>query len=223
MLPKERKLSVFIALNIGALIGALGIVLQFHYMLQVPGVPRVEAVIRFFSFFTILTNILVFLGYACPLLLPQSAATRYFSSASTRGSLLVSIVVVGAVYNLLLRQLYHPQGWAKFADILVHDAAPAFYVLFWCTLAAKDSLRWTDAGRWLIYPLAYLGYILARGAVVHYYPYPFVDVAALGYERVLINAAGLTAIFYGLGLFVVLLSRASTIKENRIAQGEVSS
>jgi hypothetical protein len=36
----------------------------------------------------------------------------------------VYIVVVGVVYTLLLSQLYHPHGWAKFADVLVHDVTP---------------------------------------------------------------------------------------------------
>lgn len=193
---------------VGALIGITGIALQFHYMMQIPGVSTVEAIVRFFSFFTILTNLLLVAGYVLPVVAPESAASRYSVSASVRGALTVYIVVVGAVYNLLLRQLYHPVGWAKVADILVHDIAPVFYVVFWLVFAAKAGLRWADAGRWLLYPLAYLAYTLARGGFVHYYPYPFIDVATLGYVRVLVNAAGFTLVFWGLGLTVAATGRA---------------
>lgn len=199
-----------IAMTTGALIGLAGIALQFYYMMQVPGISTAEAVVRFFSFFTILTNLIVLFGYAIPLLMPQSAAGRYLAGASARGGTIVYIVIVGAVYNLLLRQLYHPEGWAKVADILVHDAAPVFYAVFWLTFAAKTGLRWIDAARWLLYPLAYLGYTLARGAVVHYYPYPFIDVTTLGYMRVLLNAAVLTIVFWCLGLIVVTAARMVT-------------
>jgi hypothetical protein len=206
---QSRPVEQF-AMATGALIGLVGIAVQFHYMMQVPGISTAEAAVRFFSFFTILTNIFVVFGYAIPLLMPQSATGRYFAGASARGGTLVYIVIVGAVYNLLLRQLYHPESWAKVADVLVHDAAPVSYVVFWLAFAAKTGLRWTDTARWLLYPLAYLGYTLARGAVVRYYPYPFIDVTALGYMRALLNAAVLTIVFWCLGLIVVAAARMVT-------------
>jgi hypothetical protein len=193
----------------GALIGAAGIGMQFYFMMQVPGISRAEAVVRFFSFFTILTNLLVTVGYLAPLLAPGTAVGRVMARAAVRGGTLVYIVVVGVVYNLLLRQLYHPKGWAKAADVLVHDAAPVFYLLYWLLFARKAGLRAAHAGKWLLYPLAYLIYTMLRGAVVGYYPYPFVDVAVLGYARVLMNAAGLTAVFWMLGLMVVAAARGA--------------
>jgi hypothetical protein len=221
--PQRQQPRSFeqLAMSFGALIGITGIALQFYYMLQVPDISRIEAVVRFFSFFTILTNLLVTFGYCFPLLLPESRSGRWFAGASARGATLVYIVVVGAVYNLLLRQLYHPVGWAKVADVLVHDAAPIFYIIFWVAFAAKSGLRWMDAAHWLLYPLAYLAYTLARGAIVHFYPYPFVDVMALGYLRVLVNAAGLTVLFWVLGLIVVMIARITTAMVAQTSQPDL--
>lgn len=222
-LPKNQlRPAEQISMAAGAVIGLAGIALQFYFMLQFTYISKLEAVIRFFSFFTILTNMGVVLGYACPLLTAQSVAGRFLSSASARAATLVYIVMVGAVYNLFLRQLYHPLGWAKLADILVHDVAPVFYLVFWLTFGAKTDLRWSDAGRWLLFPLAYLGYSLARGALVHYYPYPFIDVTVSGYSRVLINATGFTAVFWGLGLIVIALARAMTSISPQTSQPDLA-
>jgi hypothetical protein len=204
---KATSLHEKSTMAMGALIGAVGVVLQFHYMVQIREIPIAEALVRFFSFFTILSNLLVVFGYGLPLLAPRSAASRLFAGASARGGTLVYIVVVGAVYNLLLRQLYHPVGWAKVGDVLIHDVAPVFYVIYWVMFADKAGLSIRDPNRWLLYPLGYLGYTLLRGAIVGYYPYPFLDVAALGYARTLLNAAGLTVVFWGLGSIVVAASR----------------
>ena len=38
---------------------------------------------------------------------------------------------------------------------------------------------------WLSYPFAWLGYTLARGEVVGWYPSPFVDVSRIAYDGVL--------------------------------------
>lgn len=43
----------------------------------------------------------------------------------------------------------------------------------------------------MIYPLVYFAYILLRGDLLAAYPYPFIDVASLGYPQVFINAGGI--------------------------------
>jgi hypothetical protein len=43
--------------------------------------------------------------------------------------------------------------------------------------------------------------------VTGYYPYPFLDVTQLGYDRVLLNMAVLTAAFAFLGLVLVGIDR----------------
>jgi hypothetical protein len=45
-----------------------------------------------------------------------------------------------------------------------------------------------DPVRWLAYPVGYLVYALARGAVDGWYPYYSLDVGALGYAPALANA-----------------------------------
>ena len=44
---------------------------------------------------------------------------------------------------------------------------------------------------------------LIHGAVTGFYPYPFLEVTQLGYERVLLNMGVLTAAFAVLGLILV--------------------
>jgi hypothetical protein len=83
---------------------------------------------------------------------------------------LVCIAVTGAVYLVVLRPVVHNEGWGVVTDTVFH------YVV----------------------PLLWLAYTLARGAIVHEYPYPFVDVDALGYGQVLLNCLGVAALFTAL-------------------------
>jgi hypothetical protein len=61
---------------------------------------------------------------------------------------------------------------------------------------------------WSAYPIVYLVYALIRGGIGGSYPYPFIDVAFLGYGRTMINSLGLLVVFIALGLLFVALSRA---------------
>ena len=50
----------------------------------------------------------------------------------------------------------------------------------------------------MIYPLAWLAFTLVRGALIGWYPYPFVDVTTLGYGAVAVNSVLITLLFLAL-------------------------
>jgi hypothetical protein len=172
-----------------------------------PDMSTTAAVVRFLSYFTILSNLWVTLGFTLPLLAPKSAIGGFFATASTRGASAVYIVIVGVTYSLLLRHLLHLQSWAKVADVIVHHGMPVFYLGYWFLFAPKSALRWKDAAAWLLYPLAYLIYTLLHGAYTGWYPYPFLNVTGLGYRQTLANVAVFVVAFLGLGLLIVAIGR----------------
>jgi hypothetical protein len=185
---------------------ALGLQLLLMVHQAAPG-ATVYAVVNYFSFFTILTNLLVALCTTFPLLAPRSTTGQFFLRPSIQSATAVYIAIVGITYSLLLRHLWNPQGTQKVADVLLHDVVPVLYVLFWVFLVPKFTLRWSDAVRWLTYPLVYMAYTLARGYISHWYPYYFIDVDTIGLSRALIHAAGLLLVFFGLGLLFIAIGR----------------
>jgi hypothetical protein len=193
----------------GALLGWFALTLQFYLVLvqSQAGLAMLGAVITYFSFFTILTNLLVALVFTAITMRPASAWAQFFLSPSVQAATTVYIAIVGAVYQLLLRHLWNPQGAQWVADVLLHAVIPVGYVLYWFLFGPRTGLRWKDALGWLVYPGVYLVYVLARGAVSGLYPYPFVDVHVLGYGGVSARAAGLMLVFLGMGLLVVAVGR----------------
>jgi hypothetical protein len=191
-----------------AVVAWFALLLQLLLMVHeaAPG-TTLHTVINYFSFFTILTNLLVALCSTLPLLAPQSVAGRFFLRPSTQSATAVYIAIVGITYSLLLRHLWNPQGAQKIADMLLHDVVPVLYLAFWIFLVPKFTLRWSDSVRWLAFPLVYMVYTLARGFVSHWYPYYFIDVDTIGFSRALIHAAGLLLAFLGLGLLFIAIGR----------------
>jgi hypothetical protein len=193
---------------VGALLGWFALALQLYLMLvQAPGPERLEAVITYFSFFTILTNILAALVFTAIALQSKGGWGQWLCRPFVQAATAVYIAVVGMVYQLLLRQLWNPQGAQWVADVLLHSMIPVGYVLYWLLFAPRAGLNWKDAVVWLTYPAVYLVYILARGAMSGLYPYPFVDVNVLGYAGVLTRAAGFLLVFLGMGFLVVTVGR----------------
>lgn len=193
-----------------ALLGWAGLSVQLYLILLGRwelGASLLGGLVNFFSFFTVLTNTLAAVVLTWELTPRESAVRRWFLLPAVRGGIAVSIALVGLAYNLLLRHLWQPQGWQFIADELLHDVMPVLFIIYWGLWVPKGTLRLGHIGLWMIYPLVYFAYILLRGDLLAAYPYPFIDVASLGYPQVFINAAGVLAGFVGIALGVVGLDR----------------
>lgn len=164
------------------------------------GADAVGLSIEFFSFFTILTNVIAALGLLVPVLAPRSAVAAFLVRPTVRTAIAGYMIMVGVVYYLLLLGVSGRQGWSLFLEHLLHAATPPLFVLDWLAFVDKRALDWRVGLRALFYPLAYVGYTLARGAATGWYPYPFLDVNELGYARVMINIGALV------GAYVLLIA-----------------
>jgi len=162
--------------------------------------------IKYFSFFTIETNLLVAVVLTIFCARPQAA--QFLTRPSVKSALVVYIIIVGVVYAVLLRNLWHPHGVQLLADLVLHDAIPLLYPFYWLVFLPKGSLRWSDPVWWLVYPVLYFLYGMLRGAAFGTYLYPFFDVAQLGFARVLLNAIVLLAVFFGLGVILIAIDHA---------------
>lgn len=194
--------------SLAAAIGWFAVVLQYWLVMTGDiGPDPVNRTINFFSYFTILTNIIAALAMTAPLVAPNSAIGRFFDSPSVRTAIATYFIVVCATYHLILRDLWNPQGWQWIADMSLHYVTPVLFVLDWLLFVPKRNVPWATALHALVYPLAYMGWTLWHGSWSGFYPYPFVDVSQIGFDKALQNAGAMTAAFLVLGLVLIALGR----------------
>lgn len=193
-----------------AVVGVFALTAQLLLTVQLTrrqGGSIAEAVWIYLDYFTILTNAL-----ATAALL--GAARNAASSQRIRGegttAIAACMAVVALVYNLVLRGTWQPTGWQRLVDELLHVVMPLLFLAYGWHATAGKRLHAKVLLAWLLYPLGYLAYAMARGALDGRYPYPFLDVTVLGYPRVLANAAGVALAFCAVGalLAAVVQGRA---------------
>ena len=94
-----------------AAVGWFAIGLQYWLVMTGDiGPDPINRTINFFSYFTILTNILAALAMTLPVIAPDSSAGAYFARPSVRTALATYIIVVGITYHLILRHEWNPEG-----------------------------------------------------------------------------------------------------------------
>lgn len=159
--------------------------------------------INFFSFNTVITNILVALALTMPIIAPQSALGQFFSRPTVRTAITAYMIIVMAVVYFILRHLTKLEGWDLVADVILHYVMPVLFVIDWLFLVPKHTLKVHDTIAWLAYPIVYLAWTFIHGAYSGFYPYPFLNNDELGIARVLLNEAGLLIVFLILGFVLV--------------------
>jgi hypothetical protein len=107
------------------ILGLLALALQYWLVLTSNiGPDLIGRTINFFSYFTILTNILAALALTLPWIAPQSAPGQFFSRPSVRTGIAAYIIIVMAVTYLVLRHLTNLEGWHVVADLILHYIMP---------------------------------------------------------------------------------------------------
>jgi hypothetical protein len=194
--------------GIGAALGWTALVLQFYLLLANRTVSVPESILRYFSYFTILTNLLAAVSFTAVCV--QSSGKAFFVRATTLSAVTVYILIVGLVYNIILRSLWDPRGLQLLVDEFLHTAQPLLFLVFWLLFVPKKELKWKHAFNWLLYPCVYIIYLLITGAVTGFYPYPFADVNKLGYTTAMLNGVLIIACFLILSLLLVGAARISS-------------
>jgi len=203
----KRNLEIAISV-----VGWLALIAQLYIILSIrsaAGESLWIGVVNFISFFTILTNIAVAKAVSVPLIMPKLFASRFFQSPIVLGALTVYIFMVGMIYVLVLRDIWDPQGLQLWADAALHYVIPILFIIYWLNYIPKKKLKWIHSIVWLIPPFLYIAYTLIRGDLTGYYPYPFLDVDRIGIATVLYNTAGMSFLFWLVGMIVIAIDRRS--------------
>lgn len=197
----EILLGIIFALELYAL------PMQFYLLLNNSEFTFFGAAIRFFSFFTILTNSIVAICSAVILFGGKFRATAFFNKTSTISAITVYILIVGIVFNVVLRPIINLTGLHLIVSEIFHTVAPALFLLFWIFYRGKEKMSFKLISMWLIYPIVYIVYTLFHGILTDFYPYPFIDITKLGFPVAITNGLFVLLAFAFLSFALIAISK----------------
>tara|TARA_R110002073_G_scaffold72537_1_gene177448 strand:+ start:444109 stop:444726 length:618 start_codon:yes stop_codon:yes gene_type:complete len=198
----KRKFEI-----IGFCLAWFAIITQFILMIQNRQSSIFETIVRFFSFFTILTNILVALYFTAMLFKFKKNPFALLLTQSTLLAITVFISIVGLVYQIALRSIWNPTGLQFLVDELLHTMIPLYVFVYWILTIKKSKSEMKFVFYWLLYPVIYTFFILLRGHLSAYYPYPFLNSIEIGYKQSFINISSILSITIVLMLLFIFIEK----------------
>ncbi|MBA2465695.1 MAG: Pr6Pr family membrane protein [Nocardioidaceae bacterium] len=194
-----------------ALVAAVAIVLQLVLVIDGAATLLPEEnsslgtrLVRFFSYFTILANLLV-LAVTVSLARDPDRNDRVWRVL--RLDAVVCIAVTGVVHWFFLRPLLDLSGASYVADKMLHVVVPILAVSGWLWVGPRGRASRSELLPSLVLPVVWLVLTLVGGALTGWYPYPFLDVDDLGYVRVAVNTVGVAVLFLLIAASVIRLER----------------
>jgi hypothetical protein len=188
-----------------ALVAWFGLGLQIVFSIQdavAKNVSIAASLVNQFSRFSIEITALVALVGTLACVRPQ--AKSFLLRPSVQSALVVYVVVVGVVFEVLLRP--NSQG-IEVVDQILHGVIPVLYLLYWLIFTPKGTLSWVDPALWLIYPVLFFVYTMTRGAIFGIYLPRMHEVVKLGHREVFTHALVFFAAFLAIGLVLTTIDQ----------------
>jgi hypothetical protein len=196
---KQRLAQAWHALTfviaLASIVTELVMVANGHNPLLATDVPPASTrVIRFLSYFTIESNLLVAATAAMLAAAPARDGTLF---RVLRLDALLGITVTLVTYAVVLAPQHDPHGLNAWTNAGLHYVVPAMAIVGWLLFGPRPRINDRTLLLALIWPGLYMAYTLAHGAASDWYPYPFVDAAHIGYATALRNAVGVVVLMAG--------------------------
>jgi hypothetical protein len=196
--PAVRTLRIFL--------GLLGFSTVIINMFVVAALPEGLHLGNYLSFFTNEANLYAGAVLAISGLVPRERLPRWWDGL--RGAAAVYLVVTFVVFAVLLEGLPTAGTITPWVNAVVHRLMPVVLLLDWLLIPAAQPARWWRFLAWMAYPVAYLVYSLVRGAIVDWYPYPFLDPRGpAGYAGLVASAGAVVVGFFLAAILFDLLGR----------------
>jgi hypothetical protein len=198
-----------------AFISWSAVTMQYWIMLDNNPGAWGEVTVRFFSYFTILTNTLLAIYFSSQVHGDLHDKGKIWKKPGTLTAVTVYILVVGLVYQVALRSIWDPQGMARLTDELLHSLNPLLALLFWWLFEDKKAVEWKQLPYWLIYPFCYFVYTVIHGQVSGFYPYPFVDLNTISVGQLGINFLVLALVFMAISGLLVWVGKKLRVNQTQ--------
>ncbi len=172
---------------------------------------RAAFVVNYFSFFTILSNALAAIVLLIGAWIAFSRRNDPDWFNLVRMCAVTYMTTTFVVYNLLLRDISLDQATTvPWSNEILHVWAPLYLIVDWVLAPGRRLVPWRRLWTIAIFPIVWVVYSMIRGAIVAWYPYPFLDPAQeAGYRGVALYVIVIAAFILLVGAGVIALSRTS--------------
>lgn len=203
----NRSFNILIVLLVILVVGIETYTYWLHQLRPWQPATSIGRMVFYYSFFTVLSNIMLAISCLVLTFKPTYSST-WFNVIRLNG--LVGVLITMIVYNLMLRGIHiPPTKLLHFANESLHVVIPILGLLTWLFYGPFARITFKVVCYSFFSLIMYGAYIFIRGHITGLYPYPFINVSRIGYEKALLTVGAIAILYF---LLVGLLKLIEMIR-----------
>lgn len=164
--------------------------------------------VEFFSYFTVLSNILITFVFLSLGLKGINRGKKAKNTNVLYGPAVLYMTITGVVFWTLLHGGAGHLQRLPWVNITLHGITPIVAFVGWILFPTTAKISYSSVFYWLLFPLLFVFYTLLRGPFVNWYPYVILNPGKVGgYEGVGKYVLIIIAGAYITGLILVFIRR----------------
>jgi hypothetical protein len=162
-----------------------------------------------FKYYTTQSNYLVSIWWILAILWHKNPDKLQKIMGPLKGAFTFVITITFVFFAVLLAPIYHPTGFAAFANVILHYLTPIAFIVDWELTEVNERYKWKHLLYWALYPLCYLIFALVHGFALIQgdFIYPFFDVNSLGLVNFIILFVLLILSALGMASAYIIINR----------------
>ena len=162
---------------------------------------------EYFSYFTVLSNILITFVFLAFGILGMKKAMKIGIVRLIYGPAVLYMSITGVVFWTILHGGAGHIQLLPWVNIILHGITPIAAFLGWILFSQKTRISYSDAYKWLSFPFLFVLYTLLRGLVTNWYPYIILNpLKAGGYMGVSGYVLEILIGSYLMGLILIVIN-----------------
>lgn len=135
---------------------------------------------EYFSYFTVLSNILITFVFLVFGIVGMRKALKIGIVKLLYGPAVLYMSITGVVFWTILHGGADHAQLLPWVNIVLHGITPIAAFLGWVLFSQRAMVSYTSAYKWLSFPLLFVAYTLLRGFFINWYPYAILNPTKAG-------------------------------------------
>ncbi len=162
---------------------------------------------EYFSYFTVLSNILITFVFLVFGIVGMRKALKIGIVKLLYGPAVLYMSITGVVFWTILHGGADHAQLLPWVNIVLHGITPIAAFLGWVLFSQRAMVSYSNAYKWLSFPLLFVAYTLLRGFVINWYPYAILNpTKAGGYIGIFGYVLEIVIGAYIMGLILIVIN-----------------
>lgn len=190
--------------------GIIGLTMVFVHTAFIEHSGKFWVGFTMFKYFSFISNLIIVIYFGLIFFLKLDEKSEKFKNMI--GFIVMIIAATGLIYFVFIEPNVEYMDLGSYGKLVTHYLVPALVIGYFIAYTKNFTLEYRNLFLWLVYPVAYMGFLIIRGIVTDDYIYSFLHVDEVGVLGLALMTILLLVLMVLLSVLAVYFNKKQKLK-----------